>query len=117
MLKFPTLIRAIDTGHLLAESDERFFAEWVFTEWRERYTAVLLKAVRHVREMRARKGNSGIDSRWCNTAALILEIPGEAAADYFLRSERKIKDQLVAAVISDGGIHDEDGRWVELPLL
>lgn len=117
MLKFQELIRNLEIDQAIAERQAKELAEMVFQHWRMFYEAELYRAIRHVYQMQARGKTSGISARWCNAAGLILDVAGDAIADRFLRSPESQKDSLVAAVLADGGIYDEHGRWVELPLL
>lgn len=117
MLKFQTLVRGLEVEQAKSEQDDQYFAMWVFQEWRRVCIALFLKAIRHERQYRIRGNTSMVSPAWCNAAALILEIPGDDIADRFLRAAPDLKDSMVAAVLDDGGIYDERGRWVELPVI
>ena len=117
MLKFPQALRNLEAEIREAEADAKFGGEWLFAEWRQRYSALLCKAIRHAYAMRASGKLSGVDPGWCNAAALILDNSSDETVDVFLRSKPERKNDLVRAVMSDGGMYNTRDHWVELPPL
>ncbi len=117
MLKLQEVLYAISAEQIQKEADDRYFGEWLFSEWRERYIAILLKAVRHGYRMRERGFRTNVRPEWCNAAALLLELAPVQIQDQFLRSSVENKNRMVSAVLADGGVLDDRDRFVELPPL
>lgn len=117
MLKFQAVLRGLDIEQAKSEADDKYFAYWVFQEWRRICVALFLKAIRHERESRTVGRVSEVSAQWCNAASLILETQGDDIADRFLRAEPDAKDAMVEAVLQDAGIYDQREHWVELPAL
>lgn len=99
------------------EGREREFGQALFTDWRDRYIALLCN---HIRLSREAKGLGlteipfpTID--WCNAAVHLLTHGELELQDYFLRASMEEKSELVRAVIQDQGIEQLDGFFVELP--
>lgn len=120
------IIRRTEIYELAEQRKRRQFAEGVFADWRDHYVASLCARMRLHDEIRRCNGlfpqvqpiAPGEPSReWCNAAVLILTATGNPQLeDRFLRSSLSRKNELVAAVLSDGGLWDVNGFFVELPV-
>lgn len=120
MLIFPKLVELRRQEIQNAENDDQFFAEWVFHEWRGKSLDCLYRLMRLCGQAKARARSvelTGKTPQWCNAAALILETCGEDVQDLYLRGPSDFKEALIAAVIADDGVSDENGRWRWLPVL
>lgn len=117
MLKLVEVLQALELEQMRDEADDRYFGEWLFSEWRRQYSALCCEAVRCARKMRERGLKTSLRSEWCNAAALLLDSADVSIQDRFLRSKPEVKDRMVSAVIADGGLFDPKGFFVELPPL
>ena len=103
---------------LAAEGFQRERAEWVFTEWRDRYISALAASIRvqpEVQQAGIQVPRMEQSREWCSAAIHWLTVPDLGMQDYFLRADRELKNMLVRAVIEDGGMENMAGYFVELP--
>jgi hypothetical protein len=124
MNSLPRLLQRHRMATLAELGRQREFAEGVFSEWRDKYVATLCAWMWLIYEIEQRNKlfpndkpmDAGEPSRsWCNAAVHLLTIPGRDIQDEFLRADEKKKNEMVSAVIADGGVENEFGHFVELP--
>lgn len=120
MLKLTTLLQRQMNQGLRREWFERELAERVFTEWRDRYVthlAALIRVTAEAKRLGTVLPRGDPTPEWATAAIHFLTVPDVSLQDYFLRASPDLKNELVAAVLQDGGMENSVGFFVELPPL
>ena len=111
---------------IVEEGKERELANLIFPGHRDSLVSAYCALIRLHYEIRRRnqtfpnlkpKVLPPPSAAWCNAAVHILTVADEPTQRYFLASDDSVKNELVAAVLADGGIYNLDEFFVELPPL
>jgi hypothetical protein len=127
-MKFEALIYHEEMKVVAEERFNRDVLEAVFHEHRARLITTYCSLIRFAYEVRRRNAAfpkekpiyhmAGLPSpEWCNAAIHILVIAEQAVQRFFLAADAEKKDELVQAVLTDGGVRTGTGYFSELPPL
>jgi hypothetical protein len=124
--RVPEFINGMNVLHFILrvrdfeEREQQAEVREVFEEFRNTYLNLLSTYIRLGAEMKRRGLNTpvrpgSVSPREARAISLLLVFGSEELQDAFLQGHADFKEAVVSAILADGGLYDDRGRWVELP--
>jgi len=101
----------------IQERQRKRQGQQVFEDWCAHYATALARYLRLLDEAERMKASSIVNrpsKQWCGAAYTILCFGSETLRDSFLRANNRQKGVLISAVLQDGGVEDDRGRFKEI---